>query len=363
MVEKIRLRTGHSFVHLDSGISVVGSLTYGLALGLKDPKADMLVLNRLLDGTRSFDEAVADFSRETCISESTARNLLNKLRDKGHLEDVALQTNLSAEEQERYSRSAEYFSWINNKNDLAHWRAQELISDTSVSILGLGGIGSTIAMHLTAAGVREIYIVDFDKVELSNLNRQYIYSTHNVGEYKVEAAERFLSQLNPHVTVIPEVKKLSKPEDIVPYFKRSDILFRSADRPDEMPFWVSDAALLTRKPWIECSYNGPVINVCTFVPGKTGCYRCLRQHEKNRLESSGQSQIYSDHVPDFNAVLGPIASIAGGLAAYEGMRLITDSNPNSVGRALHQNMFDYSMSYVIDVPVSCMHEVGGEQRG
>lgn len=70
--------------------------------------------------------------------------------------------------------------------------------------------------------------------------------------------------------------------------------------------------------------------------------------------------MYSDHVPEHNAVLGPIATIAGSLAAYEGMRLLTNTNPQSIGRALHQNMFDYSMSYVIDVPTPCKH---GEAYG
>lgn len=144
-------------------------------------------------------------------------------------------------------------------------------------------------------------------------------------------------------------------EDVREYFNKSDLVFRSADRPDEMPFWVSDFALVENKPWIECSYNGPVVNVCCFVPGKTGCYRCLREDEKRRMENSRQSSIYTDHVPDFNAVLGPVASIAGSLTAYEGIRFVTDSNPQSVGRALHQNMFDYSHSYVVEVPCECLH--------
>lgn len=135
----------------------------------------------------------------------------------------------------------------------------------------------------------------------------------------------------------------------------TDLFFRAADKPDEMPFWVSDAALDTKTPWIDCSYAGPMINCCTYVPGETGCYRCMRSSEHTKMETEGRLGAYSDSALPFNAALGPVVHMAGALAAYEGIRFLTEREPQSIGRALHQNMYRYDHSYVVPVPEDCRH--------
>ncbi|MBC6493917.1 ThiF family adenylyltransferase [Microbacterium sp. 4-7] len=135
----------------------------------------------------------------------------------------------------------------------------------------------------------------------------------------------------------------------------TDLFFRAADRPDQMPYWVSDEALKLGTPWIDCSYAGPMINCCIYVPGLTGCYRCLRGAARERLASEGRLGSFSESPPAFNAAFGPVVHMAASLAAYEGIRFLTGLSPQTIGSSFHQNMFDYAHSYVVEVPGDCPH--------
>ncbi|WP_044575763.1 HesA/MoeB/ThiF family protein [Arthrobacter alpinus] len=352
---KPQLRTGHDIIHLDRGVSVVGSMTYGIGQEIVDPEGLLLELNNIFDGTRELDAALLEFSQKSGVSLAGAQGLLTQLEENGHIEDSSALTSLTEQEKERYSRSAHYFSWIAKEAKPNRWTPQEQLKSSSVCVLGVGGVGGAIAGQLAASGVGRITLVDFDVVEESNLNRQILFGTSDVGRPKAQAAADRVREINPlsHIEYFNE--KVESPERLRELFDNHTLVFRAADHPDDLPFRVSDAALKTNTPWIDCSYNGPMIVCCTFVPGVTGCYRCVRESEKIRLAELGKSSMYSDHVPDINSALGPVVQIAGSLAAYEGIRLLTGNRPQTVGRALHQNMFIYSHSYEILIPEDCNH--------
>jgi len=352
-----RIRFGHKAVHFEDGRSIVGSYQFGLAQQISDPHNKVLLLNDILDGFRDFDEAVAEFSRRAEVSIETSRSLIQQLTRLGHIEDASAPTSLLPDEQDRYSRSADYFAWITRENELSHWTSQERLKHACVCVLGVGGLGSVIATQLVASGVGSVTIVDSDVVEQSNLNRQTLYRTSDIGTPKVEAAAVHLLELNPLVQVTAVNQRIESKESIVRLFEQHNLLFRSADRPDDLPYWTSDAALITEKPWVDASYNGPMVSCCIFVPGQTGCYRCLRESGRKQVESEGRLAVYSDAVPLINAALGPIVGISGSLAAYEGIRFLTNKQPQSVGRYIHQNMYRYSNSYAVPVPSDCPHNV------
>lgn len=357
MSENIKLRTGHNFVHLDNGVSVVGSLTKGLSLALSDKQNYLPRLNNLLDGSLSRSEVIERFADEVGLPVELADKVINKLEQTGHLEKITDGCGLSASQQERYSRSAKFLSWINLGPCESYWLPQERLSRARIAVLGVGGIGGAVAYQMVASGVHSVKIYDADVVELSNLNRQLLFDTTDVASQKVDAAADRLRKINPEVRVETFCQELDSFAEVSKALDGVDLVFRCADSPSEMPFWVSDAAIEHGVPWIDCSYNGPVVNVCLYVPGVTGCYRCLRESERLRLSATDRSTIYSDDVPPLNAVIGPIAAIAGSLAAYEGIRYLTSTNPQSLGKVIHQNMYEYSHSYVIPVPENCAHSV------
>ncbi|MFT8705559.1 ThiF family adenylyltransferase [Bifidobacterium aquikefiricola] len=307
-------------------------------------------LNTLLKGELSIDDVAAKLNFRGRCNKRQPYSIITQLMKTGHIEDVEVGTFLSKDDQDRYSRSMNYFSWINKRSNPSHWHRQEMLHDSSAAIIGAGGVGSGIAYHMAASGVGKITIVDFDKVELSNLNRQYLFNESDIGKLKSEVVAGKVSQINHDVDVESVNQKIEKYLDIIPLIKESSLFYHCVDSPDAMPFWANTAALKTRVPWVDCSYTGPVIQCCTFVPGMTGRYLCLRESEKRKLSSTGRGEAYSDHVPDDNPGFGPVVQISSALASYEGLRFISHLNPNSVGRAIHQNMYDYSLSYAIEVP-------------
>ncbi|MCS3443226.1 HesA/MoeB/ThiF family protein [Microbacterium phyllosphaerae] len=353
---KPRIRSGHAVVHLERGESVIGSMTYGLGQVMRDRDGLLLALNQIVDGDRTLDASAEELCSALDVSLEAAHAFLRKLIGSGHIEDASAVTDLATEDQDRYSRSAHYFSWIARTAEPSRWKPQELLKAARVTVIGVGGIGGAIATHLVSAGVGAIHLVDGDRVELSNLNRQYLYCEADLGRYKVEAAADRLRSMNSACQITTSSQEVTGPRRARELLAHCELLFRAADRPDEMPYWVSDEALKLGTPWIDCSYAGPMINCCIYVPGTTGCYRCLRDSARQRLEHEGRFGSFSESPPPFNAAFGPVVQMAGSLAAYEGVRFITGLSPQTVGRAFHQNMFDYSHSYVVEVPDECSHE-------
>jgi molybdopterin/thiamine biosynthesis adenylyltransferase len=142
-----------------------------------------------------------------------------------------------------------------------------------VLLLGAGGLGSPAALYLAAAGVGTLGLVDADRVDLSNLQRQILHTTARVGEPKVESAEKALRALNPGVEVIRFPERLTR-ENVDRIFEGFDLVI---DGCDNFPtrYLVNDASLLHKKPVVHGSIFRFEGQVTTFVPWRGPCYRCL----------------------------------------------------------------------------------------
>lgn len=152
-------------------------------------------------------------------------------------------------------------------------RGQEKLLAAKVLLIGAGGLGSVVAQYLTAAGVGTLGIMDPDHVDLSNLQRQLIHSTADVGLLKVESAKNKITLLNPDVTVIPypyaaTAKSISQ---ILPQY---DLVIDGCDN-FITRYLVSDAAVLYNKPY----FYGSVLrfdgHASVFYPPQAPCYRCV----------------------------------------------------------------------------------------
>ncbi|MFR9831941.1 HesA/MoeB/ThiF family protein [Corynebacterium striatum] len=145
-------------------------------------------MNKILNGTLNQQEATEQIAKQTGISPFNAHTLLEKLIQLGHIEAIS-QPNLTPEQQTRFSRSTALYSWLGGFGKFDRWAPQEIICSSSICILGAGGIGSSIALQMAASGIGKITLVDFDTVELSNLNRQIAYSEKSIGKLKVKSAD------------------------------------------------------------------------------------------------------------------------------------------------------------------------------
>ena len=149
---------------------------------------------------------------------------------------------------------------------------QRKLIDSKVLVVGAGGLGGPVALYLALAGVGTIGLVDFDTVDLSNLQRQVLHNSETVGMPKVESAILTLSRYNPEVNVIPHEFPINS-ENAMELISHYDIVVNGADN-FATRYLVNDAAYLSSKPVVDGSiliFDG---QVTVYEPGK-GCYRCL----------------------------------------------------------------------------------------
>ena len=350
----LSFRTSHRVKALGDGRSIVGSNPAGVGHYVQDAAQRLELLNDILDGTLREEQVIEQIVERMELSLSEAEALLSTLIRLGHVE-LAAPSSLGLKEQERFSRSTALYSWLGGFGEFERWGPQESICTSRVCVLGAGGIGSNVAMQLVASGVGQITIVDFDAVELSNLNRQLAYSEASIGKSKVLELKKRLTDINSDCNVVAIDRKIEGISDLEDLFKMCDLVIRAIDSPPESAYWVSSMALEAEIPWIDCSYAGPMAVCATFVPGVTGCYVCLRDNEHRRLSSENALGLFDEVPVGVNAALAPIVSIAGSLATLEALRFLVSGKNFSMGKVLHQNLADYSNQYSIDIPSACEH--------
>lgn len=202
---------------------------------------------------------------------------------------------------------------------------QEKIRSGKVLVVGAGGLGSPVALYLAAAGVGTIGIVDGDVVDLSNLQRQIIHFTPDVGRPKVESAKEKIEQLNPNVKVITH-KEFLMADNALDIVKDYDFV---VDGTDNFPvkFLINDACVMAGKPF---SHGGILRfegQTFTHLPG-TACYRCLfpAPPPANAVPTCSQT-----------GVLGAIAGMLGTIQAAEVLKYLT-----GVGELLTDRLLSFN---------------------
>jgi molybdopterin-synthase adenylyltransferase len=190
-------------------------------------------------------------------------------------------------------------------------KGQKRIAEAKVFIVGAGGLGSPAALYLAAAGVGTIGIIDGDAVDLSNLHRQVIHGTPDLGTPKVQSAKEKIEAINPDVKVIPYEERLTA-KNALPLIHQYDFIL---DGTDNFPakFLINDAAIFSNKPLIHggiLRFDGQVF---TILPRKTACYRCIfKEPPPSGVVPSCQEA----------GVLGVLAGVIGTIQATEVLKLI-----------------------------------------
>ncbi len=194
---------------------------------------------------------------------------------------------------------------------------------SKVLLIGAGGLGSPSALYLAAAGVGTIGIVDFDVVDLSNLQRQILHTTDRIGDKKVESARRAISALNPDVTVVPLEEMLvgSNVERIIAGY---DVILDGTDT-FETRYLLNDAAVAAGIPVVHASVFRFEGQLTTFVPYAGPCYRCLYPTPPPPELAPGCSVA---------GVLGVVPGILGLLQANEAIKVLLGIGTTLSGRLL-----------------------------
>ena len=199
---------------------------------------------------------------------------------------------------------------------------QRKLLEAKVLIVGAGGLGSPVALYLGLAGVGTLGIVDFDVVEMSNLQRQILHHEHDVGTPKVLSAQQTLQEYNSGVNVVGHEAPLTS-ENAMEIISQYDIVVNGADN-FPARYLVNDASYLAGKPLVDGSillFDG---QASVFMPGH-GCYRCLfpTPPPPGAVPSCAEA-----------GVLGALPGMVGSIQATETIKLILGQGEALVGRLL-----------------------------
>ena len=201
-------------------------------------------------------------------------------------------------------------------------RGQSRLEDGSVLVVGLGALGSPAALFMAAAGIGRIGLLDDQRVELSNLNRQVLYRQSDIGRPKVDAAREHLLALDPSLR-IDAVRDTLRPANAEAVFRGYDVVVDGTDS-FETKFLLNDAAILLRRPLVHgaaLQWGGQLL---TILPGGP-CLRCLFREppEPGAVQSCEQA-----------GILGAVTGVVGSMQAEEAIKLLLGAGETLRGRLL-----------------------------
>lgn len=224
--------------------------------------------------------------------------------------------------------------------------AQEKLASAQVLVIGAGGLGCSVLQYLTAAGVGNLGIVDDDRVSLSNLHRQILYTTSDIGKLKTEAAFERLSSMNPEIQINVISERIST-KNAIQILSNCDVII---DCTDNFPtrYLLDDACRISKKPLI--------FGAIYQYEGQVAVFNV----EDNKGFSTNYRNLFPqppkpEEVPDCNdaGVLGVLPGIIGTIQATEAIKLITGIGEPLVNRLMTINVLDYQTA-IFEIPAETL---------
>lgn len=296
---------------------------------IERPNGEQRALLDALDGEHTVAQLSDRFGAEEVLE------TISQLRAAEVLEDAADDELVPAPERARFDRQLRYFSDV-GPSELTPSKCQRRLREAKVAVLGVGGLGGAAAWSLASVGVGEMRLVDGDRVEISNLNRQTTYNEAEIGLLKVEVAAARLRAFNPAMGVTAAARRLESEAEVAEFIAGADVVVDSADwPPHEFELWCNAACFAAGIPFITMSHFPPIARVGPlYVPGVTGCYVCqeLGWRRDYPLLDTMIEQRRGKPLPA--ATLGPACGLIGGHVALDVMHLLTGlARPSTLGVA------------------------------
>ena len=239
---------------------------------------------------------------------------------------VAGGAEISREDMQRYSRQIML--------EEIGFAGMAKLRNAHVSVIGAGGIGNPVITQLTAMGIGKLKIVDRDVIEISNLHRQHLYTDEDIGKVKVEAALERLRKINPQVEIeaVPTSVTIYTAEDLV---KGSDIVIDALDS-IEARYALNDACIKQNIPFIYAGALGMLGSVCTILPNKTACLRCMfPKLEEDEMPTCSTEGVHPS-----------ILYLVSGIQVSEAVKLITGQQPTLANTLLYVDLTNLSFEKI-----------------
>ncbi|MEV5066307.1 ThiF family adenylyltransferase [Streptomyces sp. NPDC053794] len=305
----------------------------------------------LLDGTRTLPEvraALKDLG--TDLPEDEIADAIRKFDQAGLLEDGAAETGLDAHHLERWKRN---LGFLENYSSLttSKYALQRRMRDYRVVLLGLGGVGSHMLYDLVGLGVRDIRIVDFDTVELSNLNRQILYREEDIGRAKIEVASERILAYDPLLKLDTRSTYIGCAEEALAVVEGRDLVLSAVDMPKmQVVNWINQACVRAGATLITGGVDSRRIAYYTMIPGVTGCVECWKADVAERDPVSAglsarktewaESNTAEPRFPEDMSAFGALVTLYTAHVLAEVVRLATGIAPSTSQGRLMEAYFD-----------------------
>lgn len=211
---------------------------------------------------------------------------------------------------------------------------QEVLLGSTMLLIGMGGLGAPTALYLAAAGVGHLIIADFDTVELSNLQRQVIHHTNDIGKLKVDSAKQKMQAINPTIK-ITSVSDLDE-NNLPKWLELCDIVLDGTDNFDTR-FKINQACVASKKPLVSAAvirFEGQ-LSVFKGYDANQPCYQCLYSTNGN-----------SDENCTDNGILAPVAGILGTMQALQALKVVLNLGEQLVGKLMIIDALDLAFRAV-----------------
>jgi molybdopterin/thiamine biosynthesis adenylyltransferase len=322
----------------------------GVMTSLDDPDGRVLALLRLLDGQHGPDQVYRDLRADyPDVTADEVTQALADLDESGLIQDATdTGSDFDAEELQRWDRNFGFWETYASTS-VSKYEFQRRIRECKIAVLGIGGVGSHVLLDLIGIGFTDIRIVDFDRIELSNLNRQVLYGTPFLGQPKAEiAAERaraFGGKLNLEVVQ----QRLLSADDVYAVVHDRDLVLGTADAPKlDMMHWLSQGCVRAGAALITGGVATQLAYMYSVVPGISGCSDCwfesvqrsdpasrMLHREMRAAEARGER--FGEDTAAFNGLVVLLDAYMVG----DAVRLASQvSPPVSVGRVLEVTFQD-----------------------
>jgi len=211
---------------------------------------------------------------------------------------------------------------------------QDVLLGSTMLLIGMGGLGAPTALYLAAAGVGHLIIADFDTVELSNLQRQVIHHTNDIGKLKVDSAKQKMQAINPTIK-ITSVSDLDE-NNLPKWLELCDIVLDGTDNFDTR-FKINQACVASKKPLVSAAvirFEGQ-LSVFKGYDASQPCYQCLYSTDGNSNENCTD-----------NGILAPVAGMLGTMQALQALKVALNLGEQLVGKLMIIDALDLTFRAV-----------------
>ncbi|MBS0938083.1 HesA/MoeB/ThiF family protein [Lactiplantibacillus plantarum] len=342
------LKKAYPIVYTKNSVLIGG---FGTVSKYDDPDGAVTQLFKLINGKNTI-KAISLAIQKSYPQYNTEdiMELINDLNKEHYIEGLSHigSKTLDNYALKRYHRNINFFSSYIDL-DQNKYLVEKKIQNTRIGILGLGGLGSHIVYDLAGLGFGYIHAVDFDTVDLTNLNRQILYNENDIGKEKGLLAKKRITDFNSHVQFNYTRKKISSSQDLIDIFNDVDLLICVADRPKyQLAQWINEAIIELNIPLFCAGLEAHRAMHYTIIPHITGCIQCWRNETKNDnpVTELFLSEKKRKNLTGDNTAIFPLVSTITGHLCVEILKYVTKIGQlNSAGKLVSVD-FDTMQSSV-----------------